>query len=322
MREISYNRAIMEAMREEMLRDDTVFVMGEDVEAGVMRKTFGLIDEFGPERVRDTALAEVGFIGAAVGAAAAGTRPIAELMFWVHSYMAMDQIINQAAKMNHMFGGQGNVPLVIRGVAVNGGAAQHSDAVHAMFMHVPGLKIIAPTTPYDAKGLLKSAIRDDNPVLCFEAANLSALRGPVPEEDYTVPIGVADVKREGTDVTVVGISGMAPNALAAAEELAADGISVEVVDPRSLAPLDTETILSSVQKTGRLVVADEAQATCGASAEIAALAAEDGDTFRALKAPIQRVTRKPVPVPFSPPMLKFMTPNTEGIKAAIQKVMA
>lgn len=322
MREISYNRAIMEAMREEMLRDDTVFVMGEDVEAGVMRKTFGLIDEFGPERVRDTALAEVGFIGAAVGAAAAGTRPIAELMFWVHSYMAMDQIINQAAKMNHMFGGQGNVPLVIRGVAVNGGAAQHSDAVHAMFMHVPGLKIIAPTTPYDAKGLLKSAIRDDNPVLCFEAANLSALRGPVPEEDYTVPIGVADVKREGTDVTVVGISGMAPNALAAAEELAADGISVEVVDPRSLAPLDTETILSSVQKTGRLVVADEAQATCGASAEIAALAAEDDDTFRALKAPIQRVTRKPVPVPFSPPMLKFMTPNTEGIKAAIQKVMA
>ena len=322
MRDISYNRAIMEAMREEMLRDDTVFIMGEDVEAGVMRKTFGLIDEFGPERVRDTALAEVGFIGAAVGAAAAGTRPIAELMFWVHSYMAMDQIINQAAKMNHMFGGQGNVPLVIRGVAVNGGAAQHPDAVHSMFMHVPGLKIIAPTTPYDAKGLLKSAIRDNNPVLCFEAANLSALRGPVPEEEYTVPIGVAEVKREGTDVTVVGISGMAPNALAAAEDLAGEGISVEVVDPRSLAPLDTETILASVRKTGRLVVADEAQATCGASAEIAAIAAEDADTFAALKAPIQRVTRKPVPVPFSPPMLHFMTPNTDGIKAAIQNVMA
>ncbi len=321
MREISYNRAINEAMREEMRRDDTVFVIGEDVEAGVMRKTFGLVDEFGPKRVRDTALAEVGFVGAAIGAAAAGARPIVELMFWVHSYMAMDQIINQAAKMRHMFGGQGKMPLVIRGVAVNGGAAQHSDAVHSMFMHVPGLKIIAPATPYDAKGLLKSAIRDDNAVLCFEAANLSALRGPVPEEEYTLPIGVAEVKREGTDVTVVGISGMAPNALAAAEALAEEGISVEVVDPRSLAPLDLDTIRASVQKTGRLVVADEAQAVCGASAEIAALAVEDDETFAALQAPVQRVTRKPVPVPFSPPMLKYMTPHTEDIKAAIQKVM-
>ena len=167
MREISFNRAIIEATREEMLRDETVFVMGEDVEAGITGKTSGLVDEFGPERVRDTPLAEVGFVGAAVGAAAAGMRPVVELMFWVHSYMAMDQIVNQAAKMQYMFGGQGKLPLVIRGSAVTGASAQHSDSVHAMFMHVPGLKIIAPSTPYDAKGLLKTAIRDDNSVLCF-----------------------------------------------------------------------------------------------------------------------------------------------------------
>jgi|TARA_Y100000310_G_scaffold328283_1_gene396190 pyruvate dehydrogenase E1 component beta subunit len=321
MREISFNRAIVEATREEMLRDETVFVMGEDVEAGLTGKTGGLIDEFGPERVRDTAIAEVGIVGTAIGAAAAGMRPVAELMFWVHSYMAMDQIINQAAKMRHMFGGQGKLPLVIRGSAVTGASAQHSDSVHAMFMHVPGLKIIAPSTPYDAKGLLKSAIRDDNPVLCFEAGNLGGLRGPVPEEEYTVPLGVADVKREGSDVTLVAISGMVPRALAAAEALAEDGISVEVVDPRSLAPLDTDTILASVKKTGRLVVADEAQPTCGASAEIAALVAEDDDTFECLKAPVQRVARKPVPVPFSPPMLRFMTPAKDTIVSAIRKVV-
>lgn len=320
MREISFNQAIIEATREEMLRDETVFVMGEDVEAGITGKTFGLVDEFGPERVRDTPLAEVGFVGAAVGAAAAGMRPVVELMFWVHSYMAMDQIVNQAAKMRHMFGGQEKLPLVIRGSAVTGASAQHSDSVHAMFMHVPGLKIIAPSTPYDAKGLLKTAIRDDNPVLCFEAGNLGGLRGPVPEEEYTVPMGVADVKREGTDVTVVAISGMVPKALAAAQALAEDGISVEVIDPRTLVPMDTDAILSSVKKTGRLVVVDEAQATCGASAEIAALVAEDDEAFGCLKAPIQRVTRKPVPVPFSPPMVRFMTPGTETIKAAIRKV--
>lgn len=321
MREIRFNRAIMEAMQEEMRRDETVFIMGEDVEAGIMGKTFGMIDEFGPERIRDTPLAEVGFIGAAVGAAAAGMRPIAELMFWMLSYVAMDQICNQAAKMRYQFGGQSKLPLVIRGSAATGAAAQHSDSVHSMFMHVPGLKIVAPSTPYDAKGLLKTAIRDDNPVLYFEASNLSALRGPVPEEEYTIPFGVADVKREGTDVTVVAISRMVPDALVAAEAVAKDGISVEVVDPRTLVPMDKGTILSSVMKTGRLVVADEAQPTCGASAEIAALVAEDDDAFDCLDAPIQRVARKPVPVPFSPPMERFMTPGTDDIKTAILKVM-
>lgn len=321
MREIRFNRAIMEAMQEEMRRDDTVFIMGEDVEAGIMGKTFGMIDEFGPERIRNTPLAEVGFVGAGVGAAAAGARPIVELMFWMLSYVAMDQICNQAAKMRYMFGGQAKLPLVIRGSAATGAAAQHSDSVHSMFMHVPGLKIVAPSTPYDAKGLLKTAIRDDNPVLFFEASNLNALRGPVPEEEYTIPFGVADIKREGTDVTVVAISRMVHNALAAAEALAEDGISVEVVDPRTLVPMDTETIRSSVKKTGRLVVADEAQPTCGASAEIMALVVEDEDTFSCLDAPIQRVARKPVPVPFSPPMERFMTPGTEDVKAAIRKVM-
>lgn len=321
MREIRFNRAVMEAMQEEMRRDDTVFIMGEDVEAGIMGKTFGMIDEFGPERIRNTPLAEVGFVGAGVGAAAAGARPIVELMFWMLSYVAMDQICNQAAKMRYMFGGQAKLPLVIRGSAATGAAAQHSDSVHSMFMHVPGLKIVAPSTPYDAKGLLKTAIRDDNPVLFFEASNLNALRGPVPEEEYTIPFGVADIKREGTDVTVVAISRMVHNALAAAEALAEDGISVEVVDPRTLVPMDTETIRSSVKKTGRLVVADEAQPTCGASAEIMALVVEDEDTFSCLDAPIQRVARKPVPVPFSPPMERFMTPGTEDVKAAIRKVM-
>lgn len=321
MREIRFNRAVMEAMQEEMRRDDTVFIMGEDVEAGIMGKTFGMIDEFGPERIRNTPLAEVGFVGAGVGAAAAGARPIVELMFWMLSYVAMDQICNQAAKMRYMFGGQAKLPLVIRGSAATGAAAQHSDSVHSMFMHVPGLKIVAPSTPYDAKGLLKTAIRDDNPVLFFEASNLNALRGPVPEEEYTIPFGVADIKREGTDVTVVAISRMVHNALAAAEALAEDGISVEVVDPRTLVPMDTETIRSSVKKTGRLVVADEAQPTCGASAEIMALVVEDEDTFSCLDAPIQRVARKPVPVPFSPPMERFVTPGTEDVKAAIRKVM-
>jgi len=321
MREIRFNRAIMEALQEEMRRDETVFIMGEDVEAGIMGKTFGLLDEFGPRRVRDTPLAEVGFVGAAVGAAAAGARPVVEIMFWMLSYVAMDQICNQAAKMRYQFGGQTGLPMVIRGSAVTGSAAQHSDSVHAMFMHVPGLKIVVPSTPYDAKGLLKTAIRDDNPVLYFEAANLNVTRGPVPEEDYTIPFGVADIKREGTDVTVVAIGWMVTAALAAAEALAEDGISVEVVDPRTLVPMDKETIRASVAKTGRLVIADEAQPTCGATAEIAAVVVEDEETFSSLDAPIQRVARKEVPVPYSPPMLQLMTPSEEDVKAAVRKAM-
>jgi len=323
MREIRFIRAINEAMREEMHRDKTVFLMGEDVAAGVMGKTAGLIDEFGPERVRNTPLAEVSFIGAAVGVAAAGMRPIIDIQFWNFIFVAMDQVVNQAAKMRYMFGGQVKLPMVIRGLSglTSGAAAQHSDSPHGMFMNVPGLKIVTPATPYDAKGLLKAAIRDDNPVLFFESGSLGRLSGPVPEEEYIVPLGVADVKREGTDVTVVAIGCMVQNALVAAEELARDGISVEVVDPRTLVPLDKEVILSSVKKTGRLVVADEAPRTCGAAAEIAALVAEDEDAFGYLDAPIQRVTRQHVPVPFSPPMENFVIPNAGSIKAAIQKVL-
>ncbi len=323
MREIRFIRAINEAMREEMLRDKTVFLMGEDVASGIMGVTAGLIDEFGPERVRNAPLAETGFIGAAVGAAAAGMRPIIDIMFWNFIFVAMDQVVNQAAKMRYMFGGQVKIPLVIRGTTglTRGSAAQHCDNPHGMFMNVPGLKVVVPSTPHDAKGLLKASIRDDNPVLFFESAQLSRLTGPVPEEEYIVPLGVADVKREGKDVTVVAIGSMVQQALAAAEELAKDGISIEVVDPRTLVPMDKQAILSSVKKTGRLVIADEAPRTCGASAEIAAMVLEDDDAFGYLNAPVQRVTRQEVPVPFSPPMESFVIPDAGRIKAAVRKVV-
>jgi len=320
MREIRFNRAINEAMREEMRRDQKVFLMGEDVAPGIMGQTMGISEEFGTERVRNAPLAEVGFVGAGVGAAAAGMRPIVEVMFWAVSYVAMDQIVNQAAKMTHMFGGQSKLPLVIRGIS-GSGPSQHGDNLCAMFMHVPGLKVVVPSTPYDAKGLLKTAIRDDNPVLFFEQGALTGLTGAVPEEEYTVPLGVAEVKREGTDVTVVAIGAMVRHALAAAEELAENGVSVEVIDPRTLVPMDREAIIASVKKTGRLVVADEAVRTCGATAEIAALVAEDDDVFGCLDAPIQRVARQHVPVPFSPPMARFVIPDAGNVKAAIQKVL-
>jgi len=306
-----------------MHRDETVFLMGEDVAAGVMGKTAGLIDEFGPERVRNTPLAEGGFVGSAVGAAAAGMRPIIEIMFWNFIFVTMDQIVNQAAKMRYMFGGQVKLPIVVRGLSglTSGSAAQHSDSPHGMLMNVPGLKIVTPSTPYDAKGLLKAAIRDDNPVLFFEAGQLGRLSGAVPEDEYLVPLGVADVKREGSDVTVVAIGAMVPDALTVAEELSGDGISVEVVDPRTLVPLDKEAIIASVKKTGRLVVADEAPRTCGAAAEIAALVVEDEDAFGYLDAPIQRVTRQQVHIPFSPPMENFVIPNAGSIKMAVQNVL-
>jgi pyruvate dehydrogenase E1 component beta subunit len=247
-------------------------------------------------------------------------RPIVELMFWSVSYIAMDQIANQAAKMRHMFGGQVKLPLVIRGIS-GAGPSQHGDNLCAMFMHVPGLKIVVPSTPYDAKGLLKAAIRDDNPVLYFESGALMGVSGDVPEGDYIVPLGVADVKREGSDVTVVAIGPMVRDALAVAEELAQDGISVEVIDPRTMVPMDKETIVDSVKKTGRLVIADEAQATCGATAEIAAMVVEDEDAFGCLDAPIHRVARHPVPMPFSPPMARFVLPDAGRIKTAVGKVI-
>lgn len=322
-RTITFVQALNEALREEMQRDPTVFVMGEDVELGLMGTTKGLVDEFGKERVRNTPLAEMGFMGAAVGAAASGMRPVVDVMMWDFTYVAMEQFVNQAAKMRYMFGGQAKLPIVYRGVtgALGGAAAQHSDSPHAMFMHVPGLKVVIPSTPYDAKGLLKSAIRDDNPVLFFEYAALTGTKGPVPEGEYLIPLGVADVKRVGSDVTVVATGPLVQQALKAADELTREGISIEVVDPRTLVPLDAETIYASVRKTGRLVVADEAPRICGAAAEIITEVTEDDETFSALKAPIRRVTRPHVPVPYSPPMEHFVIPDADEILAAVRELM-
>ena len=277
MRTVNFVQAINEAMREEMERDPTVFVMGEDVELGLMGATAGLVAQFGKDRVRNTPLAECSFVGAAVGAAASGSRPIVDMMMWTFAYVAMDQFVNQAAKMTYMFGGQAKLPIVYRGLTgpFGAAAAQHSDGPHAMFMNVPGFKVVMPSTAADAKGLLKSAIRDDNPVLFFEHAALMGAEGEVPEGEHLIPLGVADLKREGDHVTVVAIGPMVPQALAAAEELAGEGISLEVVDPRTLVPLDEEVIRASVKKTGRLVVADDAPPICGAAAEIATVVTED-----------------------------------------------
>ena len=323
MREINFMQAFNEAIREEMRRDKTVFFMGEDVQLPVFGFATGLVEEFGPDRIINTPCSEAGFVGAAVGAAASGMRPVVDISVFSFSYLAMDQIANQAAKMRYMFGGQVKLPLVICGIAgiMGSSGGQHSDSPHAMYMAVPGLKIVIPSTPYDCKGLLKAAIRDDNPVLFFQFISLGLLSGNIPEEDYIVPLGVADVKRKGTDVTVVAIGPMVQKALNVAEELAQNGISLEVVDPRTLVPIDKQTITSSVKKTGRLVIADEGPRICGAAAEIAALVVEDDDTFGCLDAPIQRVTRHHVPIPSSPVLEQFVVPDEGRIKDAVRKVL-
>ncbi|MFO7312377.1 MAG: alpha-ketoacid dehydrogenase subunit beta, partial [Bacillota bacterium] len=272
MREITYAQAVREALAEEMRRDERVFLMGEDigVYGGAFGVTLGLIDEFGPERVMDTPLSEAAIIGAAAGAAVLGMRPVAEVQFSDFLTIGSDQLVNQAAKMRYMFGGKVRVPMVVRTPAGSGtgAAAQHSQSLETWFMHIPGLKVVAPATPYDAKGLLKSAIRDDNPVVVFEHKLLYKTKGPVPEEDYTVPIGKAAIRREGTDITVIATSVMVLRSLAAADRLAEEGISVEVIDLRSLRPLDTETIVKSVCKTGRAVVVHEANKFAGFGGEI------------------------------------------------------
>ncbi len=323
MREITYLEAVYEAQHEEMQRDERVFIIGEDIETSFFGTTSGFLEEFGAKRVRNTPLSENGFIGAAAGAALVGARPIVDVTIASFLYVAMDQLISIASKATYMYGGQARVPLVIRASMFYGGnnAAQHSDRPHPVFMNMPGFKIIAPSTPVDMKGLLKSAVRDDDPVISFEDGTLWGSRGPVPEDgDLLVPIGQADVKRQGTDVTVVAIAGTVPQALAAASELEGDGVSVEVVDPRTLVPLDTAAILGSVEKTGRLVVADPAHRTCSAASEIAAVVAEDG--FWSLKAPIQRVTTPPVHVPFSPALEPQMYPTKDKIVQAVRRTMA
>jgi pyruvate dehydrogenase E1 component beta subunit len=283
--------------------------------------TKGLIDKFGPKRVRNTPIAEAGFVGAAVGAAMAGTRPICEVEFASFFYCAFDQVCNQAAKLRYMSGGQANLPLTFRCVfgAMGGAAAQHSETVYAQFLSVPGLKLVVPSGPADMKGLLKSAIRDDNPVIVFEHGRLGRLREEIPAGDYLVPLGKAAVKREGENVTVVAIGAMVPRALSVAEKLAKENISVEVIDPRTLIPLDEEAILSSVEKTNRVVVVDEGHLRGGAAADIAAIIADKGFDF--LDAPVKRVTALDVPIPFSPPLEKAAIPDDARIEAAIRDLM-
>lgn len=324
MRKITYREALKEALREEMRRDPRVFLLGEDIAqfGGSYKVTQGLLDEFGPERVRNTPISEAAIVGAAVGAALTGMRPVAELMYVDFSGIAMDQIANQAAKNRYMFGGKALVPMVLRtqGGAGRSSAAQHAQSLEAWFIHIPGLKVVMPATPYDAKGLLKTAIRDDNPVIFIEHKLLYPETGEVPEEEYLVPLGVAEVKRAGEDVTVVAHSRMVHLALRAADRLAAEGISCEVVDPRTLDPLDTSTILRSVEKTSRLVILQEAVAQCSFASEVAALVAEEA--LDCLDAPIRRVTALDTPMPFSPKLERFVLPSEERLMAAVREVCA
>jgi len=321
MPQVRFIEAINQALSEEMERDPLTFVMGEDVVLSAFGATKGLIDKFGSKRVRNTPIAEAGFVGAAVGAAMAGTRPICEVEFASFFYCAFDQVCNQAAKLRYMSGGQANLPLTFRCVfgAMGGAAAQHSETVYAQFLSVPGLKLVVPSGPADMKGLLKSAIRDDNPVIVFEHGRLGRLREEIPAGDYLVPLGKAAVKRAGENVTVVAIGAMVPRALSVAEKLAKENISVEVIDPRTLIPLDKEAILSSVEKTNRVVVVDEGHLRGGAAADIAAIIADEGFDF--LDAPVKRVTALDVPIPFSPPLEKAAVPDDARIEAAIRDVI-
>jgi acetoin:2,6-dichlorophenolindophenol oxidoreductase subunit beta len=305
-----------------MRRDPRVFIMGEDLRTNVFGTAAGFVEEFGPQRVLNTPLSEGGFTGAAAGAAMVGMRPIVDFTIAPFMYVAMDQIVSIVAKSTYLYGGQAKVPLVLRANMIygNSAAAQHSDRPYPMFMGVPGLKIIVPSNPYDMKGLLKSAVRDDDPVLCFEDGKLWGVKGDVPEEEYLVPLGKADIKREGSDVTVVAIGAMVPQALEAARLLEAENISVEVVDPRSLVPLDREAILSSVKKTGRLVAVDVAHRTCSAASEIAAIVAEKA--FWDLKGPVMRVTTPDNHLPFSSAMEKGLLPNKDKIVDAIRQTLA
>ena len=320
MAKITYTDAIRDAIREEMRIDPRVFIMGLDIEFVLWNGE--AVREFGAERVRNTPISEAGFVGAGIGAALTGMRPIVDITCSTFLYSAMDQIVNQAAKIRYMLGGQASVPLVIRAPVVYSFslAAHHSDRPWGLFAQAPGLKIIVPATPYDAKGLLKSAIRDENPVLCFEDNTLGSLQGEVPEGDYTVPIGLADVKRSGTDVTVVAVAGAVSQGLLAAEQLEEEGISVEVVDIRTVVPLDRSTVVKSVRKTGRLVVLDPAPGSCGVASEIAASVAESA--FEQLRAPIIRITAPDVPVPFSPSLEGLMYPKVSHIVSTIRRLCA
>ena len=320
MQSMTFAEALNSAHKLEMERDPNIYVAGEDVGTygGIFGVTGGLLDEFGDRRVRDTPITESAIVGTAVGAAAAGLRPVIELMFVDFIGVALDQLYNQAAKMKYMFGGKAKLPIVLRATcgAGMGAAAQHSQCLESWFMHIPGLKVVMPSTPYDAKGLLVSAIRDDNPVVFLEHKMLYGSEQEVPEEAYSIPLGQADIKREGQDVTVVASALMVGRALSAAEKLAGEGVSLEVVDPRSLSPLDEDTIINSVKKTHRLLIVHEEVKFAGSGAEIAAIAAEKA--FDYLDAPILRIGAPFTPVPFSPVLEQEFIPSEEQIIQAVK----
>jgi pyruvate dehydrogenase E1 component subunit beta len=320
---MTYREALNMALREEMRRDPSVFVIGEEVGLyeGAYKVTQGLLKEFGPQRIVDTPIAESGFTGVGIGAAMVGLRPVVEMMTFNFALLALDQIVNSAAKINYMSGGQFSVPIVIRGPGGPAAqlAAQHSQSMETYFYHVPGLKVVRPTTPADAKGLLKSSIRDDNPVIFIEAETLYNVKGEVPEDpDFLIPLGQAIVRREGTDVTVIAYMGMMYRAMEAAEELAKEGISVELVDPRTLRPMDTETIIKSVRKTHRVVVVEAGAGFAGMGSEIAASVTEQA--FDDLDAPVERVTGANAPMPYARNLEKLKTPSKDRIVAAIRRV--
>jgi pyruvate/2-oxoglutarate/acetoin dehydrogenase E1 component len=321
-REITFSQAINEALSEEMRRDPTVFIIGEDVaEAGTPFKVLsGLAAEFGTQRVIDSPISEAGITGIGVGAAMTGMRPVIDIMFGDFITLTMDQLVNQAAKIHYMSGGKLKVPMVLRTTlgATRRSAAQHSQSLHAWVSHVPGLKVVVPSTPYDAKGLLKSAIRDDNPVVFFEDKMMYQLKGSVPAEEYTIPLGVADIKRAGNDITLVATSSMVQVALATAAALAGNGIDAEVIDVRTTAPLDTNMLVQSVKKTSRAIVIDEGYESYGVTAEIASVIADRA--FYYLDAPVKRMGAMNVPVPFSPVLEDQTVPTIESVTAMAKKL--
>lgn len=322
MRELTYLEAVREAMSQEMRKNEDVFLMGEDIGlyGGGFGVTQGMIEEFGEMRIRNTPISELGIAGTAVGAALTGMRPIIELQFSDFITIAMDQLVNQAAKLRYMHGGQGKVPMVLRTPSGSGtgAAAQHSQSLEAWVAHIPGLKVIQPSTPFDVKGLMKAAIDDDNPVIFYEHKLLYKLKGEVPEESYRIPFGKADIKREGTDVTIVATAMMVHKALRAATELEKEGIHAEVLDPRTLVPLDEEAIIQSVLKTRHLVIVHEAVKRGGVGGEIASIVAES-EAFHYLASPIKRLGGEAVPIPFNPELEKAAVPQTEDITKAVKE---
>jgi pyruvate/2-oxoglutarate/acetoin dehydrogenase E1 component len=323
MPEMTYREAIRQALREELQNDERVFLLGEDIAefGGSLKVTLGLLDEFGPKRIRNTPISEMAILGCAVGAAATGLRPIAEIMYSDFFGMAMDQVVNQAAKMRYMFGGKLSVPLTIRSPlgGRRSAAAHHSQCLEAWFMHIPGIKVALPSNPYDAKGLLKMAVRDPNTTIVFENKMLYNVKGEVPAEPYFIRWGEAKVVREGKDITVVALSDMVDYSLLAADRLAAEGVLLEVIDPRTLNPFDIETIIRSVKKTGKVIVAHEANLTAGVGAEIAAQIAYHA--FDYLQAPIERVAAKDSPVPFAPILEKEILPDDQDVIDAVNRVI-